>query len=164
MVESGDLASLANGIERGPTHVGNESPAGIIGLAPEKAGVTREENATAEAGRIIRQPMARAVAQRGRTGRPISSAPLSSPAAGQHILEAGHARATGEEFPPSGPGARGGLQSLIDKGVSPGRLEMHPAIREAYKIAGSFPSTEETGRVKLADGKYGEWKQEWMEN
>src|SRR5258708_4335517 len=67
MVESGDLASLANSIERGAKHVGNESPAGIIWLAPEKARVTREENAAAGAGRSIRQPIPRAVAERGRS-------------------------------------------------------------------------------------------------
>src|SRR5258708_33900390 len=76
MVESGDVGRIGNGVEGGATDVGNESPAGIIGLAPEKAGVTREENAAAEAGRIIRQPIARAVAERGRSGRPLKTAPL----------------------------------------------------------------------------------------
>jgi hypothetical protein len=41
------LLGFADGLERGPTHVGNESPAGVIDLASEKAGVTREANAGA---------------------------------------------------------------------------------------------------------------------
>jgi Inorganic Pyrophosphatase len=46
---------------------------------------------------IGRQPLVPEVLERGRSGRPIRRAPLPSPAAEQGILEAGHARATGQE-------------------------------------------------------------------
>src|SRR5258708_39799659 len=41
------------------------------------------------------------------------------------------------------PTARESLQRLIEAGASPGRIEMHPLVREAYRVAKTHPPTNE---------------------
>ncbi len=41
------------------------------------------------------------------------------------------------------PTARESLQRLIEAGASPGRIEMHPLVREAYRVAKTYPPTNE---------------------
>lgn len=118
---SGDLTRLANGVDRGPVHAGDESPASRVERSiggPVKP--AEEAAATAEVERAIQRP----TAEPGAEGKPQ----LVLPGAEQSARQAAAARTA------QGPGIRSSVPQEEAGGLFGPKTEAEPSLFGPYEV------------------------------